>query len=78
MSGAPELWWIASKSTEEWGGLRFASFTRASNPPHVEVFVIWGELPGRTGPRIWEDVAPREGWVKIERVQIPANWWEKL
>lgn len=66
-----EIWWIFSDRSEEWGGLRIAHFRKASRG---ELLVIMtGEVDqSRLGVRIWDDVAPREGWHKVAQIIPPT------
>jgi hypothetical protein len=67
-----EFWWIYSDSKEEWGGLRIAAFSkvRGMGGP-TDIFVIFGEVHGRFGIRIWDDASKREGWRKVEQIKVP-------
>lgn len=68
-----EIWWIFSPSEKEWGGLRIAHFSKAY--PNTLIAFIQGEIDRRRiGPRIWEDVAPREGWVKVAQIIRPTKF----
>lgn len=67
-----EIWWIYSPSTKEWGGLRIAHFRKAH--PDTLIVLIQGEVDKRrVGLRVWDDVAPREGWKKISRIIPPTS-----
>lgn len=71
-AGDRELWFIHSRAPEDWAGLRVATFMQAINDPDVEIVVIHNECIKRTGPRIWNDIVEREGWVKVEKIECPS------
>lgn len=65
-----EVWWIYSPERHEWGGLRIAHFRKTVNGTLIAIML--GEAdPHRIGPRIWDDVATREGWVKVKPIALP-------
>lgn len=67
-----EVWWIFSHSEEEWGGLRIAHFRKTIDG--TTIVIIAGEIDRRrVGPRIWDEVAPREGWVKVKQIMLPTK-----
>lgn len=69
-----EVWWIFSRGENEWNGLRVAFFRKVP-PDEMEIVVIIGELdPRRVGPRVWADMSPREGWVKVRKIDLPTGW----
>lgn len=68
---ARELWWIYSPLTEPWANLRLATFSKSING--TELFVIHNEVGGRIGIRVWHDVAPREKWIKVRRIEPPTS-----
>jgi hypothetical protein len=62
-----EIWWIASDTRAE---LRIAHFRKTVDG--TLVVVISNETdPKRIGMRVWVDIAPREGWFKVLRIEIP-------
>lgn len=75
-----EVWWVYSPRQEAWAGLRIAHFgvlksldgfvlvSEAQTP-----FFILGEVPHRSGIRIWENASKREGWVKVRRIDVPTH-----
>lgn len=73
-----EVWWVYSPRTEPWAGLRIAHFGVRSGI-HVAAkteatpFFILGEVPYRSGIRVWENAAKREGWVKVRRIDVPTH-----
>lgn len=71
MTGGREIWWIASDSPEEWGGLRIAYFFNAIGG---EVLVVLsGEIDRRrVGVRVWTDIEAREGWFKVAQITTPT------
>lgn len=69
-----EIWWIFSRGREPWAGLRIAHFRKTVQGDLF--FIIEGEPPDRVGLRIWNDVAAREGWFKVQQIVIPT--WKKI
>jgi hypothetical protein len=68
-----DYWWIASDHAEEWAGLRIACFLpRQADQP--QLIGILGEVPFRSGVRVWDDIVQREGWRKIEQISVPEGW----
>lgn len=67
-----DLWFIYSPVNEAWGGLRLAVFAKPRNEPHTEIVTILGEIRGRIGIRIWQDIEEREQWVKVKRIEQPT------
>src|SRR5258708_7478454 len=72
-----EVWWIHAPEQaylperRDWGGLRIAHFRKIMNGEII--FIIQGETDQRRiGIRIWADVAPVEGWVKVKQISIPT------
>lgn len=75
-----EVWWVYSPRDEGWAGLRIGHFgvmkrqdgsvmdTEGATP-----FFILGEVPYRSGIRIWENVSKREGWVKVRQIGVPTK-----
>ena len=67
-----EIWWIYSPERHEWGGLRIAHFRKSVDG--AVLVIISGETDKRRiGVRIWEDVGPREGWVKVKQIAVPSS-----
>lgn len=66
-----EVWWIYAPERHPWGGARIAHFRKTFDG--TPFFFISDETPDRVGPRIWEDVAPREGWVKVKQIPFPTK-----
>lgn len=74
---ASEFFWIYSVGRgpdgpgAPWGGLRVGAFQKTHDG--TEIVVIQGEVDQRRiGVRIWDDVAEREGWVKVAPIPIPT------
>lgn len=67
-----EVWWVYAPEHHEWGGLRIARFRRTIDG--TSFVVITGEIDQRRiGARIWDDIAPREGWVKVKQIEFPSG-----
>lgn len=66
-----EVWWIHSGHDEMWAGLRIAHFRKSMDG--ALIVIITGEPPDRTGLRIWDDIAKREGWRKVRQIAIPTR-----
>lgn len=66
-----EVWWIYAPERHEWGGARIAHFRKTVDG--TTIVMIQGEMQHRIGPRVWDDVAPREGWVKVKQIPIPTK-----
>lgn len=66
-----EVWWIYAPERHPWGGLRVAYFIGLEG--NSTVVMIQGEPQGRAGPRVWDDIAPREGWVKVRQIPYPSR-----
>jgi hypothetical protein len=73
-----EVWWIFSLGRgpnglgEPWGGLRIGHFHKTVD--FTEVVFINGETDRRRiGMRIWDDIAEREGWVKVAKIAVPSD-----
>jgi hypothetical protein len=67
-----EIWWIYAPERHPWGGLRLAHFRKTIDG--TVIVIITGETDTRRiGPRVWEDVAPREGWVKVKPIELPTR-----
>lgn len=70
---AREVWFIFSPRDEPWGNLRLATFSKASNAPHLELVVIHNETDiRRAGMRVWQDIVESEQWFKVRKVEVPT------
>jgi len=67
-----EVWWIYSPERHEWGGLRIAHF-RKTMDGMVLVIIAQETNKRRIGFRVWDEIAPREGWVKVKQIQMPTR-----
>lgn len=70
--GHRELWFIYSPIESPWGGLRVATFSKASNAPHLDLVVILNETDkNRIGIRVWDDIVRSELWFKVRQIDVP-------
>jgi hypothetical protein len=67
-----EVWFIYSPMNKPWANLRIATFTKASNPPHLELVVIHNEIGDRLGARVWQDIVRSELWFKVRQIEVPS------
>jgi hypothetical protein len=65
-----EVWWIYSAEKNEWGGLRTAHFKKTPKGELI-VFITTERDPRRVG--LWDDIAAREGWIKIKQIPFPSH-----
>jgi len=65
-----QIWWIFSESKQSWGGLRIAHFRKTTDG--TLIFFIAAEPPDRMGPRLWEEISNREGWVQVKQIMLPS------
>lgn len=65
-----EIWWLYAHVRHPWGGARIAHFRKTMDG--TLIFFLADEPPSRYGPRIWDEVAPREGWVKVKQIPMPT------
>ena len=66
-----EVWWIYAPERHPWGGVRIATFRKTADG--TLIVLISNEPLDRVGPRIWDDVGPREGWVKVKQIALPTR-----
>lgn len=67
-----EVWWIYSPERHAWGGLRTAHFLKTIEGELI--VIIQNETSVmRIGPRVWDDISPREGWVKVKQIEFPSR-----
>lgn len=67
-----EVWWIYAPERHPWGGARIAHFRKTANG--TTIVVITGETDARrVGVRVWDDISPREGWVKVKQSELPSR-----
>jgi hypothetical protein len=62
-----EVWWICSDQRAE---LVIAHFRKTTDG--TLLMFISNEPPKRVGPRVWDQIAPREGWFKVAQIEIPT------
>jgi hypothetical protein len=73
-----EVWWIFSYGYgpngpgEPWAGLKVAHFSKTVDGT-VIVFIQGETDRRRIGMRTWDDIAEREGWVKVAPIAIPSD-----
>lgn len=66
-----EVWWIYAPERHPWGGLRIATFRKTIDG--TLIFFISHEPRDRMGPRIWDEVSPREGWTRVKQIPFPVR-----
>lgn len=67
-----EVWWIYAPERHPWGGARIAHFRKTVDG--TMIVTIPGEAdPRRVGVRVWDDISPREGWVKVRQIPLPTK-----
>jgi hypothetical protein len=67
-----EVWFIFSPLDKAWANLRIATFTKASNAPHLDLVVIHNEINHRAGIRVWDDIVETEKWFKVRQIEVPS------
>lgn len=67
-----EVWFIFSPYNAPWGNIRIATFTKASNAPHLDLVVIHNEVGHRQGMRVWDDIVRSELWFKVRQIEVPS------
>jgi hypothetical protein len=67
-----EVWFIFSPLNTPWANLRIATFTKASNAPHLDLVVIHNEIGPRLGMRVWNDIVQSEYWFKVRQIEVPS------
>lgn len=65
-----EVWWIYAAERHPWGGIRLANFRKTMDG--TLIVIISNEPRDRTGPRVWDEIVPREGWVKVKQIPFPT------
>jgi hypothetical protein len=68
-----ELWFIYSPVAAPWANLRVATFSKAINPPHLDLVVIHNEWGPRLGMRVWDDIVKSEYWIKVRQIDVPSS-----